>query len=63
MVSALFHDIKHAYDNVHCGTLMDRLKEVGFPGYLLAFIFNVVSSRELEANYGWLGLKDWTYNG
>jgi hypothetical protein len=62
-VSALFLDIKSAYDNVHCGTLIDRLKAVGFLGNLLAFIFNLVSSRELEANYGWLGLKDWSYKG
>jgi hypothetical protein len=58
--SALFFDIKSAYDNVRCGTLMDRLKTVGFSGNLLALIFDLVSSRELEANYGWLGLKDWT---
>jgi hypothetical protein len=43
--------------------LLDRLKEVGFSGNMLAFISNVVSSRELEANYGWLDLKDWTYKG
>jgi hypothetical protein len=42
---------------------MDRLKAVGFSGNLLAFIFNLVSSRELEANYGWLDLEDWTYIG
>jgi retron-type reverse transcriptase len=42
---------------------MDRLKAVGISGNLLAFILNLVSSRELEANYGWLGLKDWTYKG
>jgi hypothetical protein len=43
---------------------MERLKAVvGFSGNLLAFIFNQVSSRELEANYGWLGLKDWRYKG
>jgi hypothetical protein len=32
MVSALFFDIKIAYDNVHCGNLMERLKAVGFSG-------------------------------
>jgi hypothetical protein len=37
---------------------MDKLKAVGFSGNLLAFIFNLVSSRELEANSGWLDLKD-----
>jgi hypothetical protein len=42
---------------------MDRLKAVGFSGNLLAFVFNLVSSRELEANYGWLDIKDWTYKG
>jgi retron-type reverse transcriptase len=62
-ISALFLDIKSVYDNVHCGTLMDRLKAVGFSGNLLAFIFNLVSSRELKANNGWLDLKDWTYKG
>jgi hypothetical protein len=62
-VSVLFLNITNAYDNVHCGTLMDRLKAVGFSGSLVAFIFNLVSSRELEANYGWLNLKDWTYKG
>jgi hypothetical protein len=40
---------------------MDRLKAIGSSGTLLAFIFNLVSSRDLEANYGWLDLKDWTY--
>jgi hypothetical protein len=60
-VSALFLDIKSAYDSVHCGTLVDRLKAVGFSGNLLAFICNLVSSRELEANCGCLDLKDWTY--
>jgi retron-type reverse transcriptase len=30
---------------------------------LLAFIFNLLSSRELGANYGWLDLRDWTYKG
>jgi hypothetical protein len=35
------------YDNVHCGTLMDRLKAVGFLGNLLAFIFNLVTAWEL----------------
>jgi hypothetical protein len=29
---------------------MDRLKAAGFSGNLLAFIFNLVSLRELEAN-------------
>jgi hypothetical protein len=43
--------------------LIDRLKAVGFSGNLLAFIFNLVSSRELEANYGWPNLKAWTYKG
>jgi hypothetical protein len=57
-VSALFLDIKSAYDNVHCGTLLDKLKAVDFSENLLAFFFNLVSSRELEANYGWLDLKD-----
>jgi hypothetical protein len=47
-VSALFLDVKSAYD-VHCGTLMDRLKAVGFSGNLPVFIFNPASSRELEA--------------
>jgi hypothetical protein len=42
---------------------MDRLKAVGFSGNLLAFIFGLVSSTELEANYGWLDFKDWTYKG
>jgi hypothetical protein len=58
---ALFLDIESTYDNVHCDTFMGRLKAVGFSGNLLAFIFNLVFSRELEANYGWLDLKDWTY--
>jgi hypothetical protein len=43
--------------------LIDRLKAVGFSGNLLAFVFILVSSRELEANYGRLDLKDWTYKG
>jgi hypothetical protein len=60
---ALFLEIKSAYDKVHCSILMDRLKAEGFSGNLLAFIFNLVSSRELAANYGWLDLKDWTYKG
>jgi hypothetical protein len=42
---------------------MDRLKVVGFSGNQLALIFNLVSSRELETNYGWLNLKDWTCKG
>jgi hypothetical protein len=62
-VSALFLDIKSTYDNVHCGILMDRLKAVGFSGNMLAFIFNLVSSREEEAHHGWLDLKDWTHKG
>jgi hypothetical protein len=37
---------------------MDRLKAVGFSGNLLSFIFNMVFSRQLEAN-----LKDWMYKG
>jgi hypothetical protein len=37
---------------------MDRFKAVGFSGNMLAFIFNLVASREDEANYGWLDLKD-----
>jgi hypothetical protein len=49
-VSALFLDIKIAY-NVHCATLMDR-QAVGFSGSLLAFIFHLVSSRELEGKCG-----------
>jgi hypothetical protein len=62
-VSALFLDIKSAYDNVHCSTLMGRLEAGGFSGNLLAFISNLVSWRELEATYGWLDLKVWTYKG
>jgi hypothetical protein len=60
-ISALFLDIKSPYDNVHCGTLMDRLKAVGFSGNLLAFILNLVSSRKQGTNYGWLAPKVWTY--
>jgi hypothetical protein len=56
-VPALFLDIRSAYDNVQCSTLMDRLKAVGFSGNLLASIFNLVSLRELEASYDWLDLK------
>jgi hypothetical protein len=37
------------------------LKAVGFSGNLLAFFFNLASSKELEADYGWLDLKDWVY--
>jgi hypothetical protein len=48
-VSALFLDIKSTYD-IHCDTSIDKLEAVGFSGNLLAFIFNLVSSRELEAN-------------
>jgi hypothetical protein len=53
----ILFNIKSAYDNVHCSTLLDRLKSVGSSGNLLAFIFNLLSLRELEANYGWLDLK------
>jgi hypothetical protein len=60
-VSALFLDIKSGYDNVLCVTLMDRFKAVGLSGNLLALTFNLLSSRELEANYGWLDIKDGTY--
>jgi hypothetical protein len=56
---APFLDIKSVYDNIHCGILMDRLKSVAFSGNLLAFIFTLVSLRELEANYGWPDLKSW----
>jgi hypothetical protein len=42
---------------------MDRLKAAGFSGNLLAFTFTLFSSRELEANYGWLDVKDWAYKG
>jgi hypothetical protein len=59
-VSALFLDINSPYNKVDWGTLMDRLKAVDFSGNQLAFIYNLVSSRELEANYGWVDLKDWT---
>jgi hypothetical protein len=62
-VSALFLNIKSSYDSVRYRTLMNRLKAVGFSGNLLAFICNLVFSRELETNYGWLDLKDWTYKG
>jgi hypothetical protein len=33
---------------------MDRIKAVGFSENMLAFIFNLVSEKVLEANYGWL---------
>jgi hypothetical protein len=56
-VTALFLDIKSAYNKAHCSTLMDTLTAVGFSGNLLALIFNLVSSRELEANDGWLDLQ------
>jgi hypothetical protein len=62
-VSAIFLDIRSAYDNVHCSTFRDRLKAGGFSRNLLALIFILVSSRELEAKYGWPDLKDWTYKG
>jgi hypothetical protein len=62
-VSALFLDIKNANDNVHCGTSVDRLKVVGYSGSLLASIYYLVSSRDLEANYAWLDLKDCSYKG
>jgi hypothetical protein len=55
-VSVVFLDIKSAY-NFHYGTLMDRLKEVDFSGNLLVFIINLVSSRKLEENHGWLDLE------
>jgi hypothetical protein len=40
--AAVFLDIKSEC-NVHCGTLMDRLKAVGFSGNLSAFIFHLFS--------------------
>jgi hypothetical protein len=39
---------------------MDGFKATGFSGNQLAFFFNPVSSRKLEANYAGLDLKDWT---
>jgi hypothetical protein len=40
---------------------MERLKAVIFSGYLIALIFKLVSSRKLEASYGWLDVKYWAY--
>jgi hypothetical protein len=52
----LFCDIRSAYYNVHCNTLLNSFKEVDFSENLLTFIFILVSSRNLEANYRWLDL-------
>jgi hypothetical protein len=49
--------IKIAYENVCWITLMDRLKVQGFSRNMFAFLFNLVSSRDLEAHYGWVDLK------
>jgi hypothetical protein len=39
------------------------LKEIGFSGNVIAFVFNLISLRELEKNYGWLDLKNWACKG
>jgi hypothetical protein len=39
------------------------LKEIGFSGNVLAFVFNLVPLRELEEKYGWLDHKDWPCKG
>jgi hypothetical protein len=52
----LFCDIRSAYCNVHCNTLLNSFKEIDFSENLLTFIFILVPSRNLEANYRWLDL-------
>jgi hypothetical protein len=46
MIAGLFLDIESAYDKVYINILVDRLKEIGLPGNLLAFNFNLTSQRE-----------------
>ncbi|XP_044011968.1 uncharacterized protein LOC122854972 [Aphidius gifuensis] len=62
-VSAMFLDIKGAYDNVLPDLLIDNLKNLGLPGNLLSFIYNLISSRKLHAKYGDFEEVGWTSKG
>jgi hypothetical protein len=62
-VTALFLDIKSAYDNVCIDILVDRIKEIGMPGNLLAFISNLTSQRELFFRCGELQWSGRSYRG
>jgi hypothetical protein len=55
-VSVAFLGIKSSYDNAHCGTQGSRLLRKS-----VSILLYLASSKELEANSGWLDLKDWEY--
>lgn len=63
VVPAVFLDIRSAYDNVLADVLIDKLKRIGFPSNLLAFIFNLVSARSLSFKFGDIDETRWVYRG
>lgn len=62
-VSAVFLDIQSAYDNVLADVLLERLRILGFPSSILAFIFNFVSSRSLSFKFSDIDEARWSYKG
>jgi hypothetical protein len=51
MVAVLFLNIKNVYYNVRIDVLVDKIKEIGLLGSILAFIFSLTSERELFVRY------------
>lgn len=61
--SAIFLDIKSAYDNVLSDILLDRLSRMGFPPHTIAYIQNLTSVRQLNCCYDLIEERRWTYKG
>ena len=58
---AIFLDIKGAYNYVLPDILIEKLKKLGVSRKMLAFIYNLISSRQLYIRYGDECI--WTFHG
>ncbi|XP_044591447.1 uncharacterized protein LOC123269675 [Cotesia glomerata] len=52
ITAALFLDIKAAYANVLSEPLIEKMKTLGFPINLVTFVYNLVSKRYLNFQFG-----------
>ena len=51
-LTAVFFDLKKAYDCVHGNTLLRKLNDIGIKGNMIAFISNFLSNRKFRCMIG-----------
>lgn len=63
ITSAVFLDIKAAYDSVLTDILMDKLVRMGLSSNILAFVHDLIYSRKVTCRFEEIDDIRWTFRG